>query len=60
LKDEVRLAVARELLARTDIAISDVAAALGYATPSAFVRAFRRWTGGSPSAWRKEHRTEAV
>jgi len=60
LKDEVRLAVARELLGRTDIAISDVAAALGYATPSAFVRAFRRWTGGSPSAWRKEHRTEAV
>jgi AraC-like DNA-binding protein len=60
LKDEVRLVVARELLARTDIAISDVAAALGYATPSAFVRAFRRWTGGSPSAWRKEHRTEAV
>jgi AraC-like DNA-binding protein len=60
LKDEVRLVVARELPARTDIAISDVAAALGYATPSAFVRAFRRWTGGSPSAWRKEHRTEAV
>jgi AraC-like DNA-binding protein len=60
LKDEVRLAVSRELLARTDIAVSDVASALGYATPSAFVRAFRRWTGGSPSAWRKEHRTEAV
>lgn len=60
LKDEVRLAVARELLARTDIAVSDVAAALGYATPSAFVRAFRRWTGGSPSAWRKDHRAQAV
>ena len=50
----------RELLARTDIAVSDVAAALGYATPSAFVRAFRRWTGSSPSAWRKAHRTEGV
>ena len=60
LKDEVRLAVSRELLARTDIAVSDVAAALGYATPSAFVRAFRRWTGSSPSAWRKEHRTAGV
>ena len=57
LKDEVRLAVSRELLARTDIAASDVAAALGYATPNAFVRAFRRWTGSSPSVWRKEHRT---
>ena len=60
LKDEVRLAVSRELLARTDIAVSDVAAALGYATPSAFVRAFRRWTGSSPSAWRKAHRTAGV
>ena len=59
LKDEVRLAVSRELLARTEIAVSDVAAALGYATPSAFVRAFRRWTGSSPSAWRKEQRTAA-
>ena len=48
LKDEVRLAVSRELLARTDIAVSDIAAALGYATPSAFVRAFRRWTGVRP------------
>ena len=60
LKDEVRLATARELLARTDIAVSDVAATLGYATPSAFVRAFRRWTGGSPSAWRKAHRTDGA
>jgi len=59
LKDEVRLAVSSELLARTDIAVSDVATALGYATPSAFVRAFRRWTGSSPSAWRKERRTAA-
>jgi AraC-like DNA-binding protein len=56
LKDEVRLAVARELLGRTDIAVSDVAAALGYATPSAFVRAFRRWTGHSPTAWRRTMR----
>lgn len=60
LKDEVRLAVARDQLARTDMPVSDVAAALGYATPSAFVRAFRRWTGKSPSAWRREARTPAA
>ena len=54
LKDEVRLVASRDLLARTEMAISDVAAALGYATPSAFVRAFRRWTGSPPSAWRRE------
>ena len=60
LKDEVRLAVSRELLARTDIAVSDVASALGYATPSAFVRAFRRWTGSPPSAWRRAMRAQAA
>jgi AraC-like DNA-binding protein len=54
LKDEVRLVASRDLLARTEMAISDVAAALGYATPSAFVRAFRRWTGSPPSAWRRQ------
>lgn len=60
LKDEVRLATSRDLLARTDMAISDIAAALGYATPSAFVRAFRRWTGNSPSMARKQFRKEEV
>ena len=60
LKDEVRLAVSRDLLARTEMAVSDVAAALGYATPSAFVRAFRRWTGKSPSLWRREARKPEV
>ncbi len=53
LKDEVRLSVARELLSTSEIGVSDIAASLGYATPSAFVRAFRRWTGSSPSAWRR-------
>lgn len=60
LKDEMRLTVSRELLAGTDIAVSDVAATLGYATPSAFVRAFRRWTGSSPTSWRKTQRTQNV
>ena len=56
LKDEVRRAIARKLLARTDVAISDIAASLGYAGPSAFVRAFRRWEGPPPSTWRHQAR----
>lgn len=60
LKDEVRAAVSHELLARTSLSIADVGAALGYGTPSAFVRAFRRWTGQSPSAWRRGLRNAAT
>ena len=32
--------------------ISDVTFLLGFSTGSCFTRAFRRWTGQSPSAWR--------
>jgi AraC-like DNA-binding protein len=53
LKDEVRLAASCDLLALTELTASDIATALGYASPSAFVRAFRRWTGTSPAAWRR-------
>lgn len=49
--DTVRFEVARQLLA-TDISLDDIAAALGYAGVSPFMRAFRRWAGTSPGQWR--------
>lgn len=49
--DAVRFEVARQLLA-TDISLDDIAAALGYAGVSPFMRAFRRWAGTSPGQWR--------
>lgn len=52
IKDEVRQRAARELLRLGDLSIGDIAATLDYATPSAFVHAFRRWTGTSPGVWR--------
>jgi AraC-like DNA-binding protein len=51
--DEVRFEIARELLERTHTPIEEVAAALCYADVSAFMHAFRRWTGTTPALWRK-------
>lgn len=35
--------------------ISSLATRLGFSEPSAFTRAFRRWTGSPPSAYRPDH-----
>jgi AraC-like DNA-binding protein len=32
--------------------IAEIAASLGYADASAFVRAFARWAGTTPGSWR--------
>ena len=53
--NEIRFEIACELLANTDMALSQVAAALRYSELSAFTRAFRRWSGQTPSAWRASH-----
>jgi AraC-like DNA-binding protein len=50
--DRVRFEAARTLLRDGRRDIEDVARALGYAEPSAFTRAFRRWAGVPPSRWR--------
>jgi AraC-like DNA-binding protein len=53
LVDAVRLDMARVLLRETDLAVGEVARRLGYRTPSGFARAFARWTGRSPRAFRR-------
>jgi AraC-like DNA-binding protein len=55
LVDETRFEIARQLLSQTRIPLSEVAVALGYSEASAFTRAFRRWSGQAPAAWRLEH-----
>jgi AraC-like DNA-binding protein len=52
--NEVRFEIARQLLEDTDVALGEIAAALGYSEASAFTRAFRRWSGRTPTAWRME------
>jgi AraC-like DNA-binding protein len=53
IRDAVRFSTARELLILTRLPIGDIAITLNFATPSAFVRAFRRWSETSPAAWRQ-------
>lgn len=52
--DRVRFKTARELLSDPQARIKDVAFASGYANPRNFARAFRRMTGMSPEAFRRE------
>jgi AraC-like DNA-binding protein len=53
LLDEVRSSVARQHLAEPRLAIAEVAYLLGFSEPSAFHRAFKRWTGQTPSDYRR-------
>jgi AraC-like DNA-binding protein len=51
--DQVRFEIACELMTKTDMALGQIAAVLRYSELSAFTRAFRRWSGQAPSAWRR-------
>ena len=48
IKDEIRQVRAGRLLADRNFTISEIAAELGYSEPSAFHRAYRKWTGKTP------------
>ncbi|HEY5106686.1 MAG TPA: AraC family transcriptional regulator [Caulobacteraceae bacterium] len=40
------------MLSQTRAPVGEIAAALGYESPSAFAKVFRRWRGAAPSVWR--------
>ncbi len=50
--DHVRLQEAQKQLATTELDIQAIAEYLGYVAPANFTRAFKRWTGETPSAYR--------
>ncbi len=56
--DAVREELARAYVLDETASLDEVATSLGYADPSAFVRAFRRWTGTTPGQFRAHARAE--
>ncbi|WP_236789098.1 AraC family transcriptional regulator [Amycolatopsis sp. GM8] len=51
LLDEVRAALAEEMLTSGALSIEDVAIRLGYAEASSFIHAFKRWKGTTPTEY---------
>jgi len=55
-----RIQLARQMLRDGTHSISDVAARVGYESEAAFNRAFKRFVGVPPAAWRRTARPPAV
>lgn len=53
IRDELLRQRAQDLLRERRVPIGEVSYLLGYAEPSNFHRAFRRWTGLTPMEWRE-------
>jgi AraC-like DNA-binding protein len=58
LVNESRFAFAKQLLRDSSMDLGEISELLGYAAPGVFTRAFRRWSGTTPAAWRAQDRLE--
>lgn len=54
-RDDLRRDLAIAALTESSETVEDIGRALGYSEPSAFHRAFKRWTGSSPGYYRDEY-----
>lgn len=54
IRDEIRRDLAIEMLQTTTFGVGEIATRLGFSEPSAFHRAFRKWTARSPAGFRRE------
>ncbi|WP_260961204.1 AraC family transcriptional regulator [Pseudomonas citri] len=54
LKDQLRRDIAIYHLSRADLSLQQIAEQLGFSEPSAFHRAFKKWTGLTPGAYREQ------
>ena len=56
IKDELRLDLAIEKLVLSHLSVAEIASQLGFSEARAFTRAFRHWTGQTPSEYRRSNR----
>jgi len=56
IKDLLRRDMAIYYLSHQDLPINDIAERVGFTEPSTFHRAFKKWTGVTPGAWRDGER----
>jgi AraC-like DNA-binding protein len=57
LRDKVRYQMAVDYLARSDAHIAEVGMLVGFSEESSFFRAFKRWSGETPGAYRRRAKT---
>ncbi|WP_218837258.1 AraC family transcriptional regulator [Pseudothioclava arenosa] len=60
IRDHMRQCVAEDLLSKTALPVSQIALDVGFSSPAALDRAFRRWTGRTPTQFRAESKPEQV
>lgn len=58
LKNELRCDIAIEYLTQSNYSIVEISQKLHFNDPSAFYRAFKKWTGVNPSAYRVDHEND--
>ncbi|ASP38776.1 hypothetical protein CHH28_08810 [Bacterioplanes sanyensis] len=58
LLDEARRSLAMTLLADASLPLYEISFRIGYTEPSAFYKAFRRWTGMTPGAYRRRYHSQ--
>ena len=60
IRDDVRNTMAHEFLSVTELSIGEISAILAFSSHAAFVRAFQRWNGMTPSAWRGQRSSDHI
>jgi AraC-like DNA-binding protein len=58
--EAVRRRRAQALLSAGEVTIDEVAFLTGFSETSAFARAFKRWTGDTPAAYRRSHSADRI